>query len=107
MSKQDMDSMAQRTSQSRQTALASSEHNQTCSRNASSCTGKSYLLATESLTEEPSSVSGIGDQLSENDSNASASHEEGAVEAVPGKFLYQGQWARVKDDPSRLSLIHI
>ena len=28
-------------------------------------------MATESLTVEPSSVSGIGDQLSENDSNAS------------------------------------
>ena len=44
------------------------------------------------VTEEPSSADDIGDQLLEYDSDSSneedsATHEEDAVEAVPGNFL--------------------
>ena len=48
-------------------------------------------MASQSLTEEPSSVDDIAGQLQEYDSDASddedsATHEKGAVEAVPGNF---------------------
>ena len=57
----------------------------------------------ESLTEEPSLVSDVGDQLLEYDSNASATHEEGDVEAVPEKFLHQGHRAHASGRPIKLS----